>query len=183
MRVVAGVHGGRRLAAPPGRGTRPTTDKVREALFSSLASLVDLEGAAVADLFAGSGALGIEALSRGAARATFVEADRRAADTLAANLAALGLGPPAAVLRRGDAVAAAATPEVAGADLVLADPPYAFTGWDELLGRLAAAGSDALVVAETGADLAPPPGWLSLRVRTYGSTVVSMLRPASGRTP
>ena len=81
MRVIAGTARGRRLAAPPGRDTRPTSDRVREALFSSIAAAVP--GAAVCDLFAGSGALGIEALSRGAARATFVERDRRGPDPAA----------------------------------------------------------------------------------------------------
>ena len=124
MRVIAGTLGGRRLKAPPGRATRPTSDRVREALFSMLG---DVEGARVLDLFAGTGALGIEALSRGAARAVFVERDRRAAAVLRENLAALGLGAERAELRRGDALAALRT---AGEreelyDLVFIDPPYA----------------------------------------------------------
>src|SRR4051794_41398460 len=90
MRIVAGRFGGRRLHAPPGRGTRPTSDRVREALFSTLGPL---DGAVVLDLFAGSGALGIEALSRGAARVVLVERDARAAAVIRANLEALGVGP------------------------------------------------------------------------------------------
>lgn len=120
LRVVAGTHRGRRLQSPPGRSTRPTSDRVREALFSILGPRV--EGAAVLDLFAGSGALGIEALSRGAASVTFVESDRRAAATIEANLAALGeraeIAPRDALdwLRRPPAGSAFA--------LVLLDPPY-----------------------------------------------------------
>ncbi|WP_205698639.1 16S rRNA (guanine(966)-N(2))-methyltransferase RsmD [Conexibacter sp. SYSU D00693] len=123
MRVVAGRFGGRRLQAPPGTATRPTADRVREALFSSLGPL---DGDAVLDLFAGSGALGIEALSRGAASALFVERDRRALSVLRANLNALGLGPPEAAVRPGDARAALRDALARGDtyDLVLLDPPY-----------------------------------------------------------
>jgi 16S rRNA (guanine966-N2)-methyltransferase len=119
VRVVAGKHGGRRLRAPSGRGTRPTSDRVREALFSILGPV---EGLDVLDLFAGSGALGIEALSRGAARVTFVERDHRAADMIRANLE--GLGEDGDVVVR-DALGwlRAARPGTAY-DLVLVDPPY-----------------------------------------------------------
>ena len=117
MRVVAGRYGGRRLEAPPGRGTRPTADRVREAVFSLLGPV---EGLAVLDLFAGSGALGIEALSRGAAAAVFVDRDHRAAAAARRNLAALGLE---ARVHRRDALAflAATTTRF---DLVFVDPPY-----------------------------------------------------------
>lgn len=123
MRIVAGEFGGRRLQAPKGDATRPTTDRVREALFSTLG---DLEGERVLDLFAGSGALGIEALSRGAATAVFVEKARPALTVLRANLDALGLAPPRATVRAGDALAALRdAPGTAGAyDLVFLDPPY-----------------------------------------------------------
>src|SRR5438105_4260490 len=90
MRVIAGTAKGRRLQSPPGRQTRPTSDRVREAIFSSLESLGAVKGAAVLDLFAGSGALGIEALSRGAAPATFVDEDARAVTVVRANLEAAG---------------------------------------------------------------------------------------------
>src|SRR4051812_3010580 len=97
-RVIAGTAGGRRLAVPPGTGTRPTSDRAREALFSTWQSLRGtLDGARVADLYAGSGAVGLEALSRGAAHVTLVEADARAAAVIRANIAALGL--PGAELR------------------------------------------------------------------------------------
>src|SRR5207247_7816272 len=98
MRVVAGSAKGRRLTAPPGRDVRPTSDRVREAVFSSLVSMDAVEGASVLDLFAGSGALGIEALSRGAATATFVDDDRVAVETVRANLAATGVGERASVV-------------------------------------------------------------------------------------
>ncbi|WP_019739998.1 16S rRNA (guanine(966)-N(2))-methyltransferase RsmD, partial [Mycobacterium avium] len=101
-RIIGGVAGGRRLAVPP-RGTRPTTDRVRESLFNILAARRELTGLAVLDLYAGSGALGLEALSRGAATALFVESDPRAAAVIARNIDTLGL--PGATLRRG-AVAA-----------------------------------------------------------------------------
>ncbi len=123
VRVIAGSHGGRRLKAPPGRATRPTSDRVREALFSTLGAL---DGERVLDLFAGSGALGIEALSRGAGRAVFVERDARAAEVLRGNLAALGFGRDRAELRRGEALAALRTARERGEfyDLILIDPPY-----------------------------------------------------------
>src|SRR5579859_95724 len=106
MRVIAGRFGGRRLSSPRGRTTRPTSDRVREATFALLGPV---EEASVLDLFAGTGALGIEALSRGAARAVFVERDARAARALRANLAALALEGPQALVRRADALAALRT--------------------------------------------------------------------------
>jgi 16S rRNA (guanine966-N2)-methyltransferase len=123
MRVIAGSLGGRRLRSPSGRGTRPTSDRVREALFAMLA---ELDGERVLDLFAGTGALGIEALSRGAARAVFVERDRRTAKVLASNLASLGIPAPAAEVRRMDALAAleSARADEETYDLVFIDPPY-----------------------------------------------------------
>jgi 16S rRNA (guanine966-N2)-methyltransferase len=104
MRVIGGEKGGRRLLAPPGRWTRPTSDKVREAAFSMLASLDVVEGARVWDLFAGSGAMGIEALSRGASHATFVEQGRDAVSVIRTNLASLGYGPGAATVVVADVV-------------------------------------------------------------------------------
>jgi 16S rRNA (guanine966-N2)-methyltransferase len=119
MRVIAGELGGRRLLAPRGEATRPTAGRVREALFSMLG---DLAGLRVLDLFAGSGALGIEALSRGAAAATFVERSPRALAALRANIAALGLGERARVV---DGDARTALRAAAEYDLVFVDPPYA----------------------------------------------------------
>src|SRR5262245_37711296 len=103
MRVIAGELGGRRLQAPRGRTTRPTSDRVREALFAMLG---ELRGARVLDLFAGSGALGIEALSRGAERTVFVERDAAALGALSANLDSLGLGDRCVEVRRADALRA-----------------------------------------------------------------------------
>lgn len=123
MRVVAGTLGGRRLAVPPGREVRPTSDRVREALFSSLGPL---DGARVLDLFAGSGALAIEALSRGASSAVLVERDARAAATIRANLEALELAEPRVTLVVRPAAAALSTALTRGDayDLVFLDPPY-----------------------------------------------------------
>jgi 16S rRNA (guanine966-N2)-methyltransferase len=121
MRIIGGTPGGRRLVAPPGSATRPTSDRVREALFSVLG--VSVQGARVLDLFAGSGALGLEALSRGAAAAVFVDRSPRAAAAIRANLAALRLE---ADVRRMDVRAALRTASARGEayDLVLIDPPY-----------------------------------------------------------
>ncbi|MGH9066892.1 MAG: RsmD family RNA methyltransferase [Acidimicrobiales bacterium] len=193
MRVVGGQARGRRLRAPAGSGTRPTRDGVREAVFDMLGSLGELgrvEGAAVADLFAGSGALGIEALSRGAATAVFVDDDPRALAVVQANLGVLGTLPGRVEVvrsdvlgflrRRGGAVGRAAGAAGAGAgsggepfDLVLCDPPYAFTGWAELF-TLA---PGRLVVAESGGPVDPGPGWAVLRWRRYGGSVVTLARP------
>jgi 16S rRNA (guanine966-N2)-methyltransferase len=126
-RVVAGSRGGRRLVVPPGSGTRPTSDRAREALFNTLDGLLDLTGAAVLDLYAGSGALGLEALSRGAAEALFVESDRRAVQAIRANLAAFGL--TATVRAVPVARAIAATPPRAY-DVAFLDPPYALATAD-----------------------------------------------------
>jgi 16S rRNA (guanine966-N2)-methyltransferase len=123
VRVVAGEYGGRRLKAPAGDATRPTTDRVREAVFSTLGPL---DGARVLDLFAGSGALGIEALSRGAAHTRFVEQARPALVVLKANLATLDIDSEAASVRAGDALAALRDASTRGDayDLVFLDPPY-----------------------------------------------------------
>jgi 16S rRNA (guanine966-N2)-methyltransferase len=167
MRVVAGELGGRRLVAPDGTSTRPTTDRVREAIFNSLASAGVLDGALVADLFAGSGAIGIEALSRGAERCVFVESDRAALRALDDNLDALDLHGRSKVLSS-DALSVAS---LLDADIVFADPPYDFDDWDELLGRLSA----DLVVAESGRSVAAPAGWETTREKKYGRTRVTFL--------
>ncbi|MGB3475503.1 MAG: 16S rRNA (guanine(966)-N(2))-methyltransferase RsmD [Mycobacterium sp.] len=174
-RIVGGAAGGRRLAVPP-RGTRPTTDRVREALFNVLDSRMDLTGMTVLDLYAGSGALGLEALSRGAASALFVESDRRAADVLAANIAALGL--TGAVLRRGTVAAVLAGGTETPVDLVLADPPYEVDAAtiDALPGLLVAGGwvgPGTVVMIERAASspaVGWPPGWGSWPSRRYGDT-------------
>ena len=167
MRVVAGELRGRRIEAPPGTDTRPTTDKVREATFNALGSLDLVRDALVVDLFAGSGALGIEALSRGAEHCTFVERDRSALRTLRDNLDALGLVGRATVVP-GDALVRA---RGVAADLVLADPPYGFEAWDELLAKIDA----PFVVAESGRELADVAGWSTQRAKRYGRTWVTFL--------
>src|ERR1700722_11022826 len=123
MRVIAGSHGGRRLKAPNGRRTRPPSDRVREALFAMLG---ELSGEHVLDLFAGTGALGIEALSRGAERAVFVERDHGAARVLSENLASLDIDPRVGELRRADALGAlrSAKQRQETYDLIFIDPPY-----------------------------------------------------------
>jgi len=168
VRVIAGKLRGRRLRSPDGRDVRPTSDRVREAMFNALTSRVDLHGTAVVDLFAGTGALGIEAWSRGAATVTFVERDRRTAALLRANLDDLGVDGGTVVV--GDAAAWVARAPAA-VDVALADPPYAFDGWDDLLDPLDA----RLVVAESDRPIEVP-GWEAVRQATYGSTVVTMLR-------
>jgi 16S rRNA (guanine966-N2)-methyltransferase len=139
MRVVAGVARGLRLVAPEGEGTRPTSDRVREATFNALGSMGALDGATVLDLFAGSGALGIEALSRGAASATFVETDRAALRAVRTNLETTRLGDLAEVVAQpAERFLAAAVAEGRGWDLAVLDPPYGFDRWDELLATLPA---------------------------------------------
>src|SRR5215217_2438475 len=122
-RIVAGKAGGRRLKVPP-QGTRPTSERVREALFNALEVAGELNLARVLDLYAGSGALGLEALSRGAAEAMFVESDRRAAAVLRDNVASLGLG---GTVRVGSVESVVATSSPTAFGLVLLDPPYAVT--------------------------------------------------------
>jgi 16S rRNA (guanine966-N2)-methyltransferase len=172
-RLISGVAGGRRLKVPR-TGVRPTGDRAREALFNSLGSLVDLEGAAVLDLYAGSGALGLEALSRGAATVVFVESSPGVLPVLKDNLAAVGLP--------GGRIVAGSVPTVVGGapptrfDLVLADPPYA-TPVDEVLQVLRAlvsadwlAPGAVLVVERSSREQAwewPTP-LVGLRDRRYG---------------
>jgi 16S rRNA (guanine966-N2)-methyltransferase len=143
-------------------------------MFSMLTSMHAVEGAAVLDLYAGSGALGIEALSRGAASAVFVDDDRAAVAAIRANLEVLGAdGAGRATVVRADAARyVAGAPQV---DLVLVDPPYRFDGWAGLLQPLA--GRTGLLVAETGAAWQPGPGWETVKVRRYGGTVVTVVQP------
>ncbi len=170
MRVVAGSLRGRRLVAPRrGAGpevTRPTTDKARESVFNALVSRHLVEDAIVVDLFAGSGALGIEALSRGARHCTFVERDARALEALRTNLEQLGL------VDRADVVVAdvmTTRHRLAAVDLVFADPPYAFDQWPALLGMLDA----DLVIAESDRPLEGAAGWSQLQCRRYGRAWVT----------
>ncbi len=162
---------------------RPTLDRVREAMFNSLDSLGVVRDATVLDLFAGSGALGIEALSRGARHVTFVDSAPRSVAAVAENLTDLGMADRATVLRS-EAFAALGSSAGSGPfDLVLVDPPYAFDQWAELIGALAAViAPTGVVVAESDRDLEPAvvasrstTGAGILRQRRYGGTVVTML--------
>jgi 16S rRNA (guanine966-N2)-methyltransferase len=137
-------------------------------VFNSLGHLDVLDGAVVVDLYAGSGALGIEALSRGAARCTFVERDPGALRALRTNIAALRLGDRATVV--GSDVLAW-VPSVRGVDVAFVDPPYTFDAWERLLGVLDA----GIVVAEAAAEVAAPAGWDQRRSRRYGRTWVTVL--------
>jgi 16S rRNA (guanine966-N2)-methyltransferase len=179
-RVIAGVAGGRRLAVPPGNGTRPTSDRAREALFSTWESLRGtLDGARVLDLYAGSGAVGLEALSRGAAHVLLVEADPRAARVVRENTAVLAL--PGAEVRPARAEkAVAAPPPGPPYDTVFLDPPYDVTD-DELREILLTLGAnrwlapDALVTVERrtrGGTFGWPGGFTALRSRKYGEATL-----------
>lgn len=172
--MVAGSARGRRLQAPPGTSTRPTSDRVREAVFNALGSLAAVEGATVLDLFAGSGAMGIEALSRGASACTFVDDDPRAVSAIRGNLAATGLD---GTVVRGDAMTIPLPP----VDLALLDPPYALDDgrWADLLGRLDA----TLAVVESDREVPLPAGWEVLRAKRYGTTVVTIARQEGTPAP
>ncbi len=177
MRVIAGRFGGRRLAAPPGRGTRPTSDRVREALFSILGPL---DGETVLDLYAGSGALGIEALSRGARSAVFVERDPRALAVLRGNLATVGAEGE---VRRVDVLAALRDARERGEtyDLVVCDPPYRLApdlgrSLGEALRPVLA--SEARVVTESDRRTPLELDLLSLTdERRYGDTLIRIHVP------
>jgi len=159
--------------APAGTATRPTPDRVREATFNALGSLGAVTHATVLDLYAGSGALGIEALSRGAAQCTFVDAARAARDAVAANLAACGMTERATVLAApAERALADWARDGTRFDLALLDPPYEFEGWDELLGALRA----DLAVAEAARGVEPADGWEVLREKRYGRTHVTILQ-------
>jgi 16S rRNA (guanine966-N2)-methyltransferase len=177
MRVIAGRWGGRRLQAPPGEGTRPTSDRVREALFSVLGARV--EGARVLDLFAGSGALGIESLSRGAAEATFVDSAPASVRAVRANLAALGAE---AEVRRADArrFLGSASAAARQYDLVFLDPPYRLVGRleRELTAALPAVlAPGAAVVAESDRRAPLELGLPLLDERRYGDTLIRIHAP------
>ncbi|SFL82399.1 16S rRNA (guanine(966)-N(2))-methyltransferase RsmD [Geodermatophilus ruber] len=176
-RLISGVAGGRRLKVPPS-GVRPTGDRAREGLFNSLSTLLDLDGATVLDLYAGSGALGLEALSRGAESVLFVESGPRVLPVLRDNLAAVGL--PGGRVLAGSVPGVVAGPPPARFDLVLADPPYA-TPVSEVLAVLEAlvAGGwlaeDAVVVVERSSREEPwawPTPLVGLRDRRYGEAVL-----------
>ncbi|MFF4218039.1 16S rRNA (guanine(966)-N(2))-methyltransferase RsmD [Streptomyces nondiastaticus] len=186
-RVIAGTAGGRRLAVPPGTGTRPTSDRAREGLFSTLESLLGtLQGSRVLDLYGGSGAVGLEALSRGAAHVLLVEADARAVRTIRDNVRTLGL--PGAEVRAGKAEQIVAGPAPSAPyDVVFLDPPYAVTdeALREILLTLRTGGwlaDEALATVERstrGGEFPWPDGFEALRARRYGEGTLWYGRAAS----
>ncbi|MFF7279010.1 16S rRNA (guanine(966)-N(2))-methyltransferase RsmD [Streptomyces griseorubiginosus] len=188
-RVIAGRAGGRRLAVPPGNGTRPTSDRAREGLLSTWQSLLGgpLSGERVLDLYAGSGAVGLEALSRGASHTLLVEADARAARTIRENVKSLGL--PGAEVRAGKAEQIIQQPAPAQPyDIVFLDPPYRVTDHDlrEILLTLRAEhwlAPEALVTVERstrGGEFVWPPGFEAVKARRYGEGTFWYGRAAMG---
>ena len=178
-RIIAGEWGGRRLVTPSGAGTRPTSDRVREGLFNTLTTMIALDGARIADLYAGSGAVGLEALSRGASRVWLVEADPKAARAARANIAALGAGASATLSTAAVERAVAAPPDH-NFDAIFADPPYALTDADlaAVLANLAGNGwlaPDGVLVVERSSR-SPEPAWPAgvtpERGRRYGETTL-----------
>lgn len=177
-RIIAGAAGGRRLAVPPGRDTRPTSDRAREALFATAGALLGpLDGLRVADLFAGSGAVGLEALSRGAAHALLVESHPRAVRTVRDNVAALGL--PGAEVAADRVERVVRRPPAEPYDLIFLDPPYALaddavTGLLERLREHGWTAPDGLVVVERagrGPALRWPAGYAAEKERRYGEAM------------
>jgi 16S rRNA (guanine966-N2)-methyltransferase len=187
LRIVSGRYGGRRIQTPRGQATRPTAEKVRAALFNSLEHAMNLQGARVVDLYAGSGALGIEALSRGAAHATFVESDARTAALLRDNLATLEIAPEVgsvAVQKAHAWLRHAPTDPLT--HLVLLDPPYAAGEYNAILPALAmwpGLADGAILAVESAARdaLPPPPGLEALRSKRYGDTQLDFFVKASGQ--
>lgn len=183
MRIIAGLARGRTLAAPKGMDTRPTLDRVRESLFSIL--LPRLEDARVLDLFAGSGALGLEALSRGAASAVFVDPARAAQDAIRSNIQAAGFSETARLLPcPWQSALPRLAREGAAFDLVFLDPPYRMAGAADMLSALLDSGllaSDALLSYEHGIALPPDTtGYIVTDTRRYGDTQITFLTPAQG---
>lgn len=185
MRVVSGSAKGRPLKSVPGTGTRPTTDKVKEALFSMIGPYFD--GGLALDLFAGTGGLGIEALSRGMERAVFVDMEPKAIDTVKANLKAAKLEGQAEVYRN-DAVRAIGALEKRGRqfDLVFLDPPYRMKNGEELMTSLADKGllrDGAVIVLEHESGFSYPesfPGFQRQRLAVYGETALSIYQYFAG---
>ena len=181
-RIVSGTLGGRTIPGPPGKGTRPTSDKVREALFSRLEGWDALVDARVLDLYAGTGALAFEALSRGAAEAVLVELHGPTAKQLRRTAAELGLADRTEI-RTGKAAAAAGQLDGRGATLVFLDPPYDVSteSLEQLLLTLRPAlTDDALVVIERSSRTRPidwPPGWADDGGKSYGETVLQFGGP------
>ncbi|MEQ1689251.1 MAG: 16S rRNA (guanine(966)-N(2))-methyltransferase RsmD [Sphingopyxis sp.] len=177
MRIIAGQYRGRQIVAPSGQQTRPTADRVRETLFSMLTSkLGGFTDLAVADIYAGSGALGLEALSRGAATCLFVERDERAQATIRANIASLGAS--GVTVRAGDAEHPAPAPT--SFDLIFLDPPYASVDCGALIDRLVAAGwtrPGTIICLESGHGKTSQPGSaIPLTSRKVGKAMLHLYK-------
>lgn len=173
MRVVSGDLRGRRIGAPVSEATRPTTDKVREAVFNALGSLDIIDGARVMDLYAGTGAMGIEALSRGASHCIFVENDRDALVVLRANIQDLGLTDRSTII---GADAMLAVNSHGHCDILIADPPYGFEKWEQILKQT----ESDLIIIESDRALSEISGWMQTRSKRYGRTHVTFLTREDG---
>jgi 16S rRNA (guanine966-N2)-methyltransferase len=179
VRVIGGRSRGRRLAARLPKTVRPTSDRVRESIFDILGSLGGVDGLEVVDLFCGSGALGVEALSRGAVSVTFVDHDPDALAAVRQNLHAVGLDDASATLVRASLPAWLQTGATASRfDLALCDPPYDFTDWQALLDALRA----EMAVLESAQAVALPSGWMVARERRYGGTLVTVAQRSGDRS-
>ncbi|MEO5799834.1 MAG: 16S rRNA (guanine(966)-N(2))-methyltransferase RsmD [Gemmatimonadales bacterium] len=168
-RIVSGTWGGRRLTTPRDARVRPTAERVREAWLNILGP--ELHGARIADLFAGSGALGLEALSRGAAHATFIELNTPSLNALKANVAGLGAEAQCTVLRH-DAIRFAAGLEASAFDVVLADPPFAETFAEQLVARWQLVTFAPVLAVEHSSKVTIPGG----ETRRWGDVAVTFLR-------
>jgi 16S rRNA (guanine966-N2)-methyltransferase len=171
MRVISGSLRGRYFNTVPGTDVRPTSDRVREALFNALFSMRLLDETTIVDAFAGSGAMGLEAISRGATNATFIDSDPRSIRVIEKNITDLGVGDQCTV-QRGDAmlILSRRTP----VDVVFADPPYGFEQWSEF----AAICPGKVLVAETGSEFGELDGWTTLRAKRYGRSHITILERA-----
>ena len=173
MRVISGTSKGRRLTAAVPTGVRPTADRVKEAMFDIVYSRGGIVDAIVGDVFCGSGALGIEALSRGAAKVYFVDSSVRSLKATEENLIAVGLGLETSVRYRATLPGWQPPGPV---DVVFADTPYDFTNWRDLLRGLDA----QMVIAESEKDLGEIDGWVTTKSRRYGTTLVTVLERLNG---
>jgi len=192
VRIISGSARGRPIAAPVGSDVRPTTDRVREAVFNTLYSagaFTDVEEVTAVDLFAGTGALGLEALSRGVGRVIFVERSRSAVAAITENLDAFGFADRATIVNR-DVFAWLKTlpgggPEATSAgrsDLVFCDPPYAFDSWPSLLDLVESRLEPRFLVVESDSAVELGSSWSEFKTARYASTVVQVARPDGAST-
>lgn len=183
MRVIAGTARGRKLESPEGSTTRPTGNRVREALFNSLVSLDAINDARVVDLFAGTGALGIEALSRGAQHCVFIETDRQARQLVERNLENTQLHAQATIV--GEKCEQWLATTDSQFDLVLADPPYSYRPeeWAKLFALLAPRAAEAVIVCESDSVVPVPDGWYAQKEKWYGGTLITVFCPLENSEP